>query len=97
MNVFRDIIIVLSFLGLFVYCYFLMKRLDKYICESRKDIENDSEKEEPSCIILTEKMSGEEVENEIRKFRGQHKNTRIILYDGDKMELSDVTESDRKI
>jgi hypothetical protein len=74
-----------------------MKRLDKYICESRKDIENDREKEEPSCIILTEKMSGEEVENEIRKFREQHKNTRIILYDGDKMELSVVMESDRKI
>ncbi|MBE6672742.1 MAG: hypothetical protein E7599_04395 [Ruminococcaceae bacterium] len=92
MEVWRDSILIISVLGTLVFGYFLMARLDKYLDENRKAIEKEEEKKEPSCVMLTEEMSDEDIAEEVRKFRETHEGTRIILYDSSDTELSESIE-----
>lgn len=87
MDVLRDIVLILSVLGAFAYGYFLMVRLDRFLDENRKAIEKETEKTEPSYVMLTEEMSEEEIVEEVRRFRKKHESTRIVLYDSSGTEL----------
>ena len=89
MEVWRDIALGISVLGVFVFGYFLMARLDKFLDENRKAIEKENEKREPSCVMLTEEMSDEEIATEVKRFRDKHIGARIVLYDSTDTELSE--------
>ena len=89
MEVWRDILLILCVLGVFVFGYFLMARLDKFLNENRKAIEKENEKKEPTCVMLTEEMSDEEIATEIKRFRDKHKGARIVLSDSLDTELSE--------
>lgn len=92
MEIWKDILLILSVLGIFVFGYFLMARLDRFLNENRKAIEKENEKKEPSCVMLTEDMSDEDIAEEIRKFREKHNRVRIVLYDSTDTELSENME-----
>ncbi len=98
MEVWRDIVLVVLVLGVFVFGYFLMARLDKFLDENRKAIEKENEKREPSCVLLTEEMSDEEIATEVKRFRDKHEGARIVLYESADKELSEGMEyyADRK-
>ena len=98
MEVWRDIALGISVLGVFVFGYFLMARLDKFLDENRKAIEKENEKREPSCVMLTEEMSDEEIAMEVKRFRDRHAGARIVLYDSSDTELSESMDyyADRK-
>ena len=89
MEVWRDILLILCVPGVFVFGYFLMARLDKFLDENRKAIEKEHEKREPSCVMLTEEMSDEEIATEVKRFRDKHTSARIVLYDSTDTELSE--------
>ena len=89
MEVWRDILLIRCVLGVFVFGYFLMARLDKFLDENRQAIEKENEKREPSCIMLTEQMSDEEIATEVKRFRDKHIGARIVLYDSLDTELSE--------
>ena len=89
MEVWRDILLILCVLGVFVFGYFLLARLDKFLEENRKTIENENENREPSCVMLTEEMSDEEIATEVKRFRDKHASARIVLYDSADTELSE--------
>ena len=89
MEVWRDILLILCVPGIFVFGYFLMARLDKFLDENRKAIEKENEKREPPCVMLTEEMSDEEIATEVKRFRDKHASARIILYDSTDTELSE--------
>ena len=76
-----DIITIVCLVGIFIFGYFIVKHLDKFLIESKKHIEKVSETKEPSCIILTDSASDEELLEEIHKFRKQHKQIYIVLQD----------------
>jgi len=80
--VLRDIVLILSVLIFFVLGFFIIIRLDKFVNENRKSIEKENEKKEPSCIMLTEELSDEEITEIIRRFRNGHEESRIMIYDG---------------
>ncbi len=98
MEIWRDIALGLSVLGVFVFGYFLMARLDAFLNENRKAIEKENEKREPSRVMLTEEMSDEENATEVKRFRDRHTGARIVLYDSSDKELSEDMEcyADRK-
>ena len=89
MEVLRDILLILCVLGVFVFGYFLMAWLDKFLDENRKAIEKENEKREPSCVMLTEEMSDEEIATEVKRFRDKHASARIVLYDSSDTGLSE--------
>ena len=89
MEVWRDIVLALAVLGVFVFGYFLMARLDKFLDENRKAIEKENEKKEPSCVMLTEELTDEEITEEIRRFRNKHEGTRIMIYDSNDIKIEE--------
>ncbi len=88
----KEVLLIIIVLGTFVYGYFLMGRLDKFLGENRKAIEKESEKNEPSCVMLTEDVTEEELMEEVRRFRQKHKGARVMLYDSTDTELSKNAE-----
>lgn len=89
MEVWRDIVLALAVLGVFVFGYFLMARLDKFLDENRKAIEKENEKKEPSCVMLTEELTDEEITEEIHRFRSKHEGTRIMIYDSNDIKIEE--------
>lgn len=85
----REVLLVLAVLLLVGYVYFLMRKLDRFLSENRKSIEEKSGKTEPSRIMLTNDLSDEEILNEIRQFCVKHKNARIVIFDD--MDARDET------
>lgn len=77
----REVLLVLAVLLLFGYVYILMGKLDRFLSENRRSIEEKSGKTEPSRIMLTNDLSDEEILNEIRQFCVKHKNARIVIFD----------------
>ena len=67
----RDIILVVAVLGVMVFGFFVMKRLDKFLDENRKRIQQEEKKKEPSCVMLTTDMTDEELIKNIRTYEKQ--------------------------
>ena len=84
----RDIILVVAVLGVMVFGFFVMKRLDKFLDENRKRIEQEEKEKEPSCIMLTTDMTDEELIKNIRTYEKQRGDAYITLYQ-DEDELYD--------
>ena len=89
MNVWGSIILILAMSGVFTFGFYLMGKLDKFLDENRKAIEKENESREPSCVMLTEEMSDEEIATEVKRFRDKHASARIVLYDSADTELSE--------
>ena len=88
----RDIILVVAVLGVMVFGFFVMKRLDKFLDENRKRIEQEEKEKEPSCVMLATDMTGEELIKNIRTYEKQRGDAYITLYqdeDGLNDELFD--------
>ena len=84
----RDIILVVAVLGVMVFGFFVMKRLDKFLDENRKRIEQEEKKEALSCIMLTTDMTDEELIKNIRTYEKKLGDAYITLYQ-DEDELYD--------
>ena len=84
----RDIILVVAGLGVMVFGLFVMKRLDKFLDENRKRIEQEEKEKEPSCVMLTTDMTDEELIKNIRTYEKQRGDAYITLYQ-DEDELYD--------
>jgi len=84
----RDIILAVAVLGVMVFGFFAMKRLDKFLDENRKRIEQEEKEKEPPCIMLTTDMTDEEIIKNIRTYEKQRGDAYITLYQ-DEDELYD--------
>ena len=84
----KDVILMGAVLGAFVFGYFLMIRLDRFLDENRDAIKSTTEKKVPSCVMLTEELSEKEIAEEIRRFRETHKDTYILLCNGTEKDAS---------
>ena len=76
----RDIILVVAVLGVMVFGFFVIKRLDKFFDENRKRIEQEKKEKEPSCVMLTTDMTDEELIKAIRTYEKQHGDAHMTLY-----------------
>ena len=65
-----------------------MKRLDKFLDENRKRIEQEEKEKEPRCVMLTTDMTDEELIKRIRTYEKQRGDAYITLYQ-DEDELYD--------
>jgi len=84
----QDIILVVAVLGVMVFGFFVMKRLDKFLDENRKRIEQEEKEKEPSCVMLTTDMTDEELIKNIRTYEKRRGDAYITLYQ-DEDELYD--------
>ena len=87
MGVWGNIILTLAMSGVFGFGFYLMTKLDKFLDENRKAIEKKNESREPSCVMLTNSLTDEEILEEIRRFHKHHEDINVLLYDSPHTEL----------
>lgn len=92
MEVWREIVLILAVFGAFAFGFYVMAKLDKILDENRKSIEKESESCEPSCVMLTNILTEEEIIEEIRRFRSRHKETGILIFDSSHVEWEEDME-----
>ena len=84
----RDILLVAAVLVVMVFGFFVMKRLDKFLDENRKRIEQEEKEKEPSCVMLTTDMTDAELIKNIRTYEKRRGDAYITLYQNEQ-ELYD--------
>ena len=77
-----ELLLIVSLLAVFVFGFYLMSRLDRFLEENRKALLNENESCEPSKVLLPHGLSESEILCEIRRFRETHGDVDIILSDG---------------
>lgn len=78
-----DILLLPAILGLFIYGYFIMGKLDHFLAATHDSIEDRSEVVDPFCIMLTADMPEDTILEEILSFREKYRHAQIILFNGD--------------
>ena len=75
---------------IFLFGWFLMKRLDKFLAENRKRTEEASEQQQPEpCVHLGEDISPDKFEETLSRFRSNHAHVKIIIYDSEQISFPD--------
>lgn len=76
----EDVFLALAFIAVIIFGYFLMVKLDTFLENNRKHIEDKKEVQEPLCIMLSDNLSDDEIIKEIKCFREKNENVRVVLY-----------------
>ena len=77
-----ELLLIVSLLAVFVFGFYLMSRLDRFLEENRKALLKENESCEPSEVPLPHGLSDSEILSEIRRFQETHGTVDIILSDG---------------
>ena len=81
-EVLRDILLVITVLAVFVFGFFVMKRLDKFLNENYKTYFRENE-EKPTRIIHNENTSDEEILSDIKKVKEKGGKVKIVISNED--------------
>jgi hypothetical protein len=77
-----ELLLIVSLLAVFVFGFYFMSRLDRFLEENRKALLKENESCEPSEVLLPHGLSDSEILSEIRRFQETHGTVDIILSDG---------------
>ena len=81
-EVLREILLVITVLAVFVFGFFVMKRLDKFLNENYKPYFRENE-EKPTRIIHNENTSDEEILSDIKKVKEKGGKVKIVISNED--------------
>ncbi len=84
-----DVILIIAVAAAMVFGFFIMKRLDVFLEENRKEIEREREGERDPLEFL-EAGNYKKMISEIENFKKSHKKAAIIIFDGENRELTDA-------
>ena len=76
-----ELLLIVSLLAVFVFGFYLISRLDRFLEENRKALLKENESCEPSEVLLPHGLSDSEILSEIHRFRETHGTVDIILSD----------------
>ena len=77
----------------FLFGWFLMKRLDQFPAENQKRIEEETVQQQKPCLRLNGDISPDELEETLSRFRSSHDHVEIVIYDSEQISCPD-NESD---
>ena len=83
-----ELLLIVSLLAVFVFGFYLMSRLDRFLEENRKALLKENESCEPSEILLPHGLSDSEILSEIRRFRERTEQSILSFPTGKKMSIS---------
>lgn len=78
-----DIILILGVSFIFLLCFFLMSKLDIFIDENRRKIEQEESFVKPSKILISAQLPDSIILKEIHQCRKDFRDAKILLYDAD--------------
>lgn len=77
----------------FLFGWFLMKRLVKFLAENQKRIEEETVQQQKPCLRLNGDISPDELEETLSRFRSSHTHAEIVIYDPEQISFPN-SESD---
>ncbi len=77
----KEVILLLAVVGVFIYGFVMVKKLDDFLEVNQKYETDMSETKEPSCVMLTGDLSEEEMIREIRQFCSNRSEVKVFLCD----------------
>ena len=90
----EDVVLIVGISLIFLFGWFLMKRLDQFLAENQKRIEEASEQQQHEpCMHLVGDISPDELEETLSRFRSSHAHVEIVIYDSEQISFPN-NESD---
>ena len=72
----------------FLFGWFLMKRLDQFLAENQKRIEEETVQQQKPCLRLNGDISPDELDEALSLFRSSHAHVEIVIYDSEATFIS---------
>lgn len=85
----EDVILIIAVAAVMIFGFFIMKRLDVFLEENRKEIEKEQE-EKCSPLEFIDTENYENTISEIKNFKKRHKKVSLVIFDGENPELTDA-------
>lgn len=82
-----DVIVVIGTSLMFLFGWFLMKRLDRFLDENQKRIEEEIEQQPELCVRLNGDISPDELKETLSRFRSSHAHMEIVVYDSEQISF----------
>ena len=88
-----DVVLIVGTAVVFLFGWFLMKRLDQFLAENQKRTEEETVQQQKPCLRLNGDISPDELEETLSRFRSSHTHVEIVIYDSEQISFPD-NESD---
>lgn len=86
----EDSVLIAGTALMFLFGWFLMKRLDRFLDENQKRIKESSEQQQAEpCVHLVRNISPDELEETFSQFRNSHAHVEIVIYDSEQISFPD--------
>lgn len=85
-----DVILIIAVAAVMILGFFMMKRIDVFLEENRKAIEEEQEERCSSPIEFIDTENDENMISEIENFKKSHKTVAIVIFDGENRELTNI-------
>ena len=90
----RDVILIVGTALAFLFSWYLVVRLGRFLDENQKRIEEAPEQQQPEpCVHLVGNISPAELEETLSLFRSSHAHVEIVIYDSEQISFPN-NESD---
>ena len=84
-----DLVLIVVTSLMFLFGWFLMKRLDYFLDENQKRIEEEPEQQPEPCVWLNGDISPDELDEALSRFRSSHAHVEIVIYDSEQISFPD--------
>ena len=89
----EDVVLIVGAAMIFLFGWFLMKRLDQFLAENQKRTEEETVQQQKPCLRLNGDISPDELEETLSRFRSSHTHVEIVIYDSEQISFPN-SESD---
>ena len=89
----EDVVLIVGTAMVFLFGWFLMKRLDQFLAENQKRIEEETVQQQKPCLRLNGDISPDELDEALSLFRSSHAHVEIVIYDSKQISFPN-NESD---
>ena len=89
----EDVVLIVGAAMIFLFGWFLMKRLDQFLAENQKRIEEETVQQQKPCLRLNGDISPDELDEALSLFRSSHAHVEIVIYDSKQISFPN-NESD---
>ena len=89
----EDVVLIVGTAMVFLFGWFLMKRLDQFLAENQKRIEEETVQQQKPCLRLNGDISPDELDETLSRFRCSHAHVEIVIYDSEQISFPN-NESD---
>ena len=89
----EDVVLIAGTAMVFLFGWFPMKRLDQFLAENQKRIEEETVQQQKPCLRLNGDISPDELDEALSLFRSSHAHVEIVIYDSEQISFPN-NESD---